>query len=667
MSRPLFTNNAATALAVAITPTDTILQVTAGTGEQFPSPSIGDYFMLTLVQINNPEVSEIVECIERVGDVFTVIRGQEGTSPQIFNISDNVQLRITAGSLNLFSSESHAAEDLAAYEAALSSSTGSSLIGYNEQGTAAVNRTVQAKLQETISVLDFGADPTGNTDSTTAFQNAINYANSIGGATLSIKGKFLINSNLILKENVSLEGILGYPGLSDTNADYQNRDSVLMINSLATITCLSSTKISKLYILRSDLVLPFPTYSAAQAGLAAYAGTAITIAADDVQLDNCMILGFNYAVYAGLQIANPSIGCSQCFLSKLYIDCNNGVFFTTSYDINRFDQCHLWPYTTVQFGIVPTDLRTRPGTGFQFTGAADWTRVTDCFTFGYSIGFRVTSCNSLILDKCSTDGPYIAGTNGIIIDGDSNQVQIINGQFAQRDVGITINLANSGSGQQAIISNCLLWGQSTYGIAIDKGFTNIKNTFILNATNGIVIDDAVSEINIIGTTYAGVPTSINNAASNPNVSIVGQPSLTFPSTVTAPYNSKTLYDYQTGTWTPSVGGTASYLVQSGSYTKIGNLVYIQGRININVLGTGSGNTISGLPFVSKNIVEQGNVIISIEGGLAISVVSLVGSINSNSSTFTLYSLTGAGSGSLPNNVIGNGTNLYFSGSYLATI
>ena len=102
MPIPLFTNNAATALAVAITPTDTVLQITAGTGSEFPSPTGGNYFMLTLVQINNPEVAEIVKCINRTGDYLTVERGQENTQPQIFNISDNVQLRITAQSLNLF-------------------------------------------------------------------------------------------------------------------------------------------------------------------------------------------------------------------------------------------------------------------------------------------------------------------------------------------------------------------------------------------------------------------------------------------------------------------------------------------------------------------------------------------------------------------------------------
>ena len=41
-------------------------------------------------------------------------------------------------------------------------------------GTARLSQTVEQKLQQTISVLDFGADPTGAISSVSAFQNAIN-------------------------------------------------------------------------------------------------------------------------------------------------------------------------------------------------------------------------------------------------------------------------------------------------------------------------------------------------------------------------------------------------------------------------------------------------------------------------------------------------------------
>lgn len=56
--------------------------------------------------------------------------------------------------------------------------------------------------------------------------------------------------------------------------------------------------------------------------------------------------------------------------------------------------------------------------------------------------------------------------------------------------------------------------------------------------------------------------------------------------------------YEEGTWTPSVGGTATYSSRSGKYTRIGNVVHIFCSMQINVLGTGSTTTISGLPFVS---------------------------------------------------------------------
>jgi len=47
-------------------------------------------------------------------------------------------------------------------------------VTYSEGDYGAVDRTVESKLQEFVSVLDFGADPTGVADSTAAIQNATN-------------------------------------------------------------------------------------------------------------------------------------------------------------------------------------------------------------------------------------------------------------------------------------------------------------------------------------------------------------------------------------------------------------------------------------------------------------------------------------------------------------
>lgn len=92
----------------------------------------------------------------------------------------------------------------------------SSSILYKQSGTDAVNRTVQDKLRETVSVKDFGAVGDGVADDTTAFNNALaainttvtggDDLNQIGGTVLYIpKGIYLV-SGLVIPFGVSLSG-----------------------------------------------------------------------------------------------------------------------------------------------------------------------------------------------------------------------------------------------------------------------------------------------------------------------------------------------------------------------------------------------------------------------------------------------------------------------------
>ena len=123
MGYPLFTNNAATGLVSPISSSATTLTVNGGSGTLFPSPTGGNYFMITLISSGSGNM-EIVQCTARSGDTFTIVRAQEGTTAQSFAIGDSVQLRITAGSLQAFSNPTLVNSVAAGTGIGVSSSTG---------------------------------------------------------------------------------------------------------------------------------------------------------------------------------------------------------------------------------------------------------------------------------------------------------------------------------------------------------------------------------------------------------------------------------------------------------------------------------------------------------------------------------------------------------------
>lgn len=136
------------------------------------------------------------------------------------------------------------------------------------------------------------------------------------------------------------------------------------------------------------------------------------------------------------------------------------------------------------------------------------------------------------------------------------------------------------------------------------------------------------------------PATISVGGATPAASGAG---ISFPATASASSDANTLDDYEEGSWTPVVegstsAGTASYNVQVGSYTKIGNRVFFQFRVNYSG-GTGTGNLrISGLPFAS-NANNSGSTVALYAENLTLSAsnypVALVGV---SASTFTIDQL-----------------------------
>jgi hypothetical protein len=95
-----FTNNAATTLASSILIGATSLTVASGTGALFPTLTGGNFFYCTLQNTAGTTI-EIVKVTARSTDTFTIVRAQESTSASAFASGDKVELRLTAGEINL--------------------------------------------------------------------------------------------------------------------------------------------------------------------------------------------------------------------------------------------------------------------------------------------------------------------------------------------------------------------------------------------------------------------------------------------------------------------------------------------------------------------------------------------------------------------------------------
>jgi hypothetical protein len=143
--------------------------------------------------------------------------------------------------------------------------------------------------------------------------------------------------------------------------------------------------------------------------------------------------------------------------------------------------------------------------------------------------------------------------------------------------------------------------------------------------------------------------------------------ITFPATQSASSNANTLDDYEEGTWTPSLGGTATYDRQDGNYTKVGRLVNIRCNIVVSSIGTGSTSQISGLPFTTAN-TPIGNPtasgVVGYFGSLAVSPVYISTITTAGGTTINVSGLTAAGNtASAGLGVFGNSARIDFTLTY----
>ncbi len=100
----LFANNAGSKTVGIVEVGHTAIGLTSGDGALFPTPTGGDYFLVTLVGISQAKETswEVVKCTARSGDILTVVRAQLGTTEVEWPSATIIELRATAQEISHF-------------------------------------------------------------------------------------------------------------------------------------------------------------------------------------------------------------------------------------------------------------------------------------------------------------------------------------------------------------------------------------------------------------------------------------------------------------------------------------------------------------------------------------------------------------------------------------
>jgi len=292
-------------------------------------------------------------------------------------------------------------------------------VGYNQGGTGAVNTTVEAKLQETVSVKDFGAVGDGVTDDTAAIQAALDYAyqnissdtyNPGSGPTRSVgqlpvyipAGSYLISSPLSVYGGTQLIGA----GMSATVI--KSTTTMAALISLVGVAFASSTDVQQTEI--RDLSL--------NGGYTVDFGLTNAITENYIALSSFK----NLAIYRTKEVGLFITGCASSFFENIQVlNSNIGIIFGRNssgngFNLNTVIRCdaqscnRIGMYLDVQTCKIINPNIDKIGTSWLPNPNFDVTK-----TFSYK-GIDYTQFSSTEIDH--PIGMYVTGiTKDTVIDG----------------------------------------------------------------------------------------------------------------------------------------------------------------------------------------------------------------------------------------------------------
>ena len=232
------------------------------------------------------------------------------------------------------------------------------------------------------------------------------------------------------------------------------------------------------------------------------------------------------------------------------------------------------------------------------------------------------------------------------IDVYRNGVRLVSTDFTAT-TGTTVVLANACTSGDAVVTESFLVSSVLNAIPNTGGSVSASNLAASgtgSSSNFLRGDMAWTSATGTGSVaLASLPTFTTTIGVGGATASASGSGISFPATQSASSDANTLDDYEEGTWTPSLGGTTTYVSQIGAYTKIGRFVLATFEVHVSSIGTGSTLSIAGLPFTSFSTPTNGmGGMVGYYSNAANSIYFLTLRLDLSSTTIGLATVTTAG-------------------------
>jgi hypothetical protein len=254
----------------------------------------------------------------------------------------------------------------------------------------------------------------------------------------------------------------------------------------------------------------------------------------------------------------------------------------------------------------------------------------------------------------------------IILDSNNNLIQ---GDFDNATLNNRTKLQTTTTNATTNVYVVPNGSSTSAGVSVANNSSLTNASKIVMATNGTTDTQIISGVNGSGS-YLPMSFYTNNAlamqiTTGGIISAAGG-GIQFPATQIPSADANTLDDYEEGTWTPSVGGSATYTTRTGKYRKIGSLVFIDCELHINTIGTGSTGTITGIPFTAASGGGSSGGTVAYAANLNTNVVFLSFRVDPGDPNIYNAAMTAAAATTTSDvSIFKNGARVLFSMSYIA--